>query len=171
MSVKNRSGTDPSGKRGATIVLVDDNDDVREVTAVLLSKLGYDVIKAESGPAALSLLETGTAADLLMVDFAMPIMSGTELSAKVCSGWPALKVLFVTGYADFPGFRDQLRAEAVIKKPFSMGDWSPPWIACSTRRWTKPRPDRRKKGNRVTNPTRSCCQAGPKCDVGTTEHR
>lgn len=120
MSAKNRSETDPPGKGGATIVLVDDNDDVREVTAMLLSKLGYDVIGAESGAEALSLLETGTAPDLLMVDFSMPDMSGIELSAKVRDGWPALKILFVTGYADVPGFRDQLSGEAVIKKPFTI---------------------------------------------------
>lgn len=120
MPAKNRSETDPSGKGSATIILVDDNDDVREVTAILLSKLGYIVIGAESGAAALRLLETGAAPDLLMVDFSMPDMSGIELSAKVRGGWPAVKVLFVTGYADVPGFRDQLGGEAVIKKPFTV---------------------------------------------------
>jgi CheY-like chemotaxis protein len=120
MSAKNRSETGPSGKGGATVVLVDDNDDVREVTALLLSKLGYNVIGAESGAKALSLLETGTTADLLIADFSMPDMSGIELSEKVRSGWPAVKVLFVTGYADIPGFQDQLSGETVVKKPFTI---------------------------------------------------
>lgn len=79
MSAKDRSEKGPSGNTGATIVLVDDNDDVREVTAMLLSKLGYSVIGAESGTKALNLLESGTVADLLMVDFSMPDMSGIEL--------------------------------------------------------------------------------------------
>jgi CheY-like chemotaxis protein len=115
-----KSETDPPAKAGATIVLVDDNDDVREVTALLLSKLGYKVIGAESGAKALSLLENGTAADLLIADFSMPDMSGVELSEKVRSGWPAVKVLFVTGYADVPGFREQLSGETVVKKPFTI---------------------------------------------------
>ena len=54
-----------------------------------------------------------------MVDFAMPGMSGLEVATKARARWPALKVLFVTGYADAPHMSNLLLGEAVIKKPFS----------------------------------------------------
>jgi CheY-like chemotaxis protein len=102
------------------ILLVDDNDDICEVTSMLLSKLGYDVAVAKSGAAAISLLEKDrVAADLLMVDFAMPEMSGLQLTRKLRNRWPELKVVVVTGYADDPAFRERLQGEAVIKKPFT----------------------------------------------------
>jgi CheY-like chemotaxis protein len=115
-SVLGRTKDDAS----ATIVLVDDNDDICEVTSMLLSKLGYKVVVAKSGAATIKLLEEKRAdVDLLMVDFAMPEMSGLQLTAKVRSRWPNLKVLIVTGYADDPAFQGKLCGEAVIKKPFT----------------------------------------------------
>jgi CheY-like chemotaxis protein len=102
------------------ILLVDDNDDICEVTSMLLSKLGYDVAVAKSGAAAISLLEKDrVTADLLMVDFAMPEMSGLQLTRKLRNRWPELKVVVVTGYADDPAFQERLEGEAVIKKPFT----------------------------------------------------
>jgi CheY-like chemotaxis protein len=123
MSDKDARDTANPGSEGgnhrATILLVDDDPDVREVTAILLNDLGYAVIEAESGQAVLAQLESGTRADLLMVDFAMPGMSGLEVVTKARAKWPALKVLFVTGYADAPHMSNLLLCEAVIKKPYS----------------------------------------------------
>jgi CheY-like chemotaxis protein len=119
MPAKGAFNTSSAVKHPMTIVLVDDNDDVREVTSLLLSRLGYDVIGADCGAAALNLLETGRTVDLLMVDFVLPDMSGVELSAKARSGRPELKVVFITGYADSSSFRDQVGDETVIQKPFT----------------------------------------------------
>lgn len=111
------SGAD---RKRPKILLVDDNDDICEVTSMLLSKLGYDVAVAKSGAAAISLLEKDRVpADLLMVDFAMPEMSGLQLTRKLRSRWPELKVVVVTGYADDPAFQERLEGETVIKKPFT----------------------------------------------------
>ena len=68
----------------ANILLVDDNDDVREVTALLLRDSGYHVIAASSGSAALEVLGGDSAIDLLIVDFAMPGIPGSN-----CSNAPA----------------------------------------------------------------------------------
>jgi two-component system cell cycle sensor histidine kinase/response regulator CckA len=120
MSDDHGSRPDPGQRSSATIALVEDNDDVREVTSMLLAKLGYKVVAAKNGAGAIRLLEeNGAAVDLLMVDFAMPEMSGLQLTDRVRGRWPALKVLIVTGYADDPAFQSQLRGEAVIKKPFT----------------------------------------------------
>jgi CheY-like chemotaxis protein len=120
-----RNATNPGSEAGdnrATVLLVDDNSDVREITAILLNDLGYTVIEAESGPAVLAQLESGTTADLLIVDFAMPGMSGLEMVTKARVKWPGLKAIFVTGYADAPHISDLLLGEAVIKKPYSVTD-------------------------------------------------
>src|SRR5262249_5393827 len=91
-----------TGRRasGATILLVDDDAAVREVTAAMLQELGYGTIEAGSGGAALELIETQPEIDLVLVDFAMPGMNGAELARQVCIKRPALPILFITGYAD-----------------------------------------------------------------------
>ena len=65
-----------------------------------MRELGYTVLEAGSGGAALELLEHSTNIDLMLVDFAMPGMSGAEVARRVQTIRPALPVLFVTGYAD-----------------------------------------------------------------------
>jgi CheY-like chemotaxis protein len=113
-------GAGRSGRSGALIVLVEDNDDVREVTAMLLSKLDYVVVEAQNGASALRLLESGAGADLLMVDLGLPDMSGTELAAQARGRWPSLKVLFITGYSDLPAAHGQLLVdEQIVRKPFT----------------------------------------------------
>jgi signal transduction histidine kinase/ActR/RegA family two-component response regulator len=85
---------------GATILLVDDDNAVREVTRAMLHDLGYQVLEAGSGGAALDLLVREPNVALLVVDFAMPGMNGAELARQVQAKWPALPILFVTGFAD-----------------------------------------------------------------------
>jgi len=110
-------GGAPSGR--PAILLVDDNSDVREITGIVLGDLGYSVVEADSGPAALAHLEGGSAVDLVMADLSMPGMSGLEMVTKARAKWPALKVLFVTGFADVQHYDNRMRGEAVIKKPFT----------------------------------------------------
>jgi CheY-like chemotaxis protein len=77
------------------ILLVDDNDDVREITALLLRDSGYNVLEASSGSAALDLLEVNPGISLLVVDFAMPKMSGTELIERVRATHPELRAMLI----------------------------------------------------------------------------
>jgi signal transduction histidine kinase/ActR/RegA family two-component response regulator len=104
-------------RRGAVILLVDDDSAVREVTGSILEEIGYVVLKVGSGGAALELLERHTKVDLVLLDFAMPGMSGVELARQIQQKSPALPVLFVTGYADKIGLGD-VGEERIIKKPF-----------------------------------------------------
>jgi CheY-like chemotaxis protein len=99
------------------VLLVDDDSAVREVTAGILHDLGYGVIEAGSGGAALDLLDRETEIDLLLVDFAMPGMNGAEVAREVHARRPGLPILFVTGYAD----TDALAAagdDGILRKPF-----------------------------------------------------
>ena len=99
-----------------TILLVDDDDRVREVTAALLERFGYQVLAVNSGVAALTVLAERPV-DLLLADFAMPGMNGAELARTARERWPGLPVVFITGYAEF----GQLNAgeTLIVAKPFS----------------------------------------------------
>lgn len=101
----------------ATILLVDDNSDVREITALLLRGSGYNVIEAASAGAALGLLDANPTVDLLLLDFAMPRMSGIELLARARAIRPKIKAVFITGFGDQGRFREQFDGE-VVTKPF-----------------------------------------------------
>jgi CheY-like chemotaxis protein len=111
------AGGAQSAQKGAVILLVDDDSAVRELTASLLEEMGYVALKAGSGGAALDLLDRHANVDLALLDFAMPGMSGAELARQIEQKFPALPILFVTGYADKSAFSD-VNEERIIKKPF-----------------------------------------------------
>jgi signal transduction histidine kinase/CheY-like chemotaxis protein len=103
-------------RRGAVILLVDDDSAVRQVIASILEEIGYVILTMGSGGAALDVLDH-TKVDLVLLDFAMPGMSGVELARQVQQKFPTLPILFVTGYADKAAFVD-VSEERIIKKPF-----------------------------------------------------
>lgn len=111
------SAHDADGVGRRSILLVDDDDPVREVTAAILRDAGHTVLEAGSGGAALDLLDVARQpVDLLVVDFAMPGMNGAEVAREAMARNPRLDVLFVTGYAD-----QSLAASGhrVLGKPFT----------------------------------------------------
>ena len=106
-----------------TILLVEDEDPVREVTALLLESLGYQVLQVSNAKDALNLVEnTRAKIDLLFTDVIMPGMSGRELVEALRLRDPGLKVLFQSGYTDDIVIRHGiLRAEvAFLQKPFTV---------------------------------------------------
>jgi two-component system, cell cycle sensor histidine kinase and response regulator CckA len=106
-----------------TILLVEDEDPVREVTALLLESLGYEVLQVSNAKDALNLVEnTRAKIDLLFTDVIMPGMSGRELVEALRLRDPGLKVLFQSGYTDDMVIRHGiLRAEvAFLQKPFTV---------------------------------------------------
>ncbi|MBP1475194.1 PAS domain-containing protein [Frateuria sp. MAH-13] len=98
-------------------LLVDDDCAVRDVTAARLRQLGFDVLEAGSGGAALDLLDRSPQVDLLVADFAMPGMNGVEVAQQARARRPDLPVLFVTGYADQTALAG-VGEERVVQKPF-----------------------------------------------------
>ncbi|MFI4950037.1 MAG: response regulator [Caulobacterales bacterium] len=99
------------------VLLVDDDSAVREVTAGILHDLGYQVVEAGSGGAALEVLDKAAKIDLLLVDFAMPGMNGAEVAREVHARRPHLPILFVTGYADTEAL-EAAGGGAILRKPF-----------------------------------------------------
>ncbi|WP_442679884.1 PAS domain S-box protein [Sphingomonas sp. ASY06-1R] len=107
---------------GRRILVVDDDPAVREITATMLRTMGAEVLEAGSGGAALELLDDDLeGVDLLVVDFAMPGMNGADLAATANKRWPALPVLFVTGYADLAAIAS-VSFDRIVQKPFRSGE-------------------------------------------------
>ncbi|MEQ1727796.1 MAG: response regulator [Vicinamibacterales bacterium] len=83
-----------------TILLVEDETSLRDMTARMLESAGYRVMTAHNGEDALELLHDYPATDLVITDVVMPGMSGPDLALKLSAVRPGLKVLFVSGYTD-----------------------------------------------------------------------
>jgi PAS domain S-box-containing protein len=108
----------PVAPRQARILVVDDDPEVRHVTASFLAGFGYDETEASDGPTALALLARERF-DLVVADLAMPGMSGVELAAEVRAREPGLPLLILTGHADAMRIPADL---PVLAKPFRSAD-------------------------------------------------
>ncbi|OMI05976.1 histidine kinase [Bradyrhizobium brasilense] len=90
----------PEGAQEETILVLEDDEDVRTYSVETLRELGYRVIEAHDGPAALRLLEREPRVDLLFTDIVLPGgLTGAQVAAQAKTVRPTLKVLFTTGYA------------------------------------------------------------------------
>jgi signal transduction histidine kinase/ActR/RegA family two-component response regulator len=90
-------GLSPEG--GETILLVEDDDQIRVLISGLLESYGYTVLVAESGAQALSLAaDTQTPIDVLLTDVVMPGMNGRQVADELMALLPGLRVIFTSGY-------------------------------------------------------------------------
>ena len=106
-----------------TILVVDDEEGVREVATQYLSSRGYNVLSAESGAQALELAGTQSGPiHVLVTDTVMPGMSGPALAKKLLAERPETKVLFISGYAEDTSLLDdaRVRGDAFLQKPFGL---------------------------------------------------
>ena len=90
----------------ATILMVDDDFLIAMSTVDMLEDLGHEVIEANSGKRAMDILQSDQHIDLLMTDYWMPRMNGTELAAAARKLRPELPILVATGYAELPSKSD-----------------------------------------------------------------
>jgi PAS domain S-box-containing protein len=95
------SGGLPRAGQGETVLVVDDEPTVRMLVVEVLQDLGYTALEAETGPAALQMLQSVGRVDLLVTDVGLPGgMNGRQVADGARVGRPGLKVLFITGYAE-----------------------------------------------------------------------
>ncbi|HLK63981.1 MAG TPA: response regulator [Bryobacteraceae bacterium] len=105
-----------------TILLVEDEHQVRGLTRSMLMRHGYRILDASSGPEALALVsDMDISIDLILTDIVMPQMNGLELAQQITAARPGIKVLFMSGYTDDAVVRQGfLKAETpFIQKPFT----------------------------------------------------
>ncbi len=104
-----------------TVLVVDDDRNVRRLTARMLRAEGYRVLEAGSGPEALAVLEQESGVHLMVTDIVMPDMDGLKLADEALSRLPGLKVLLMTGHAPELTVQLDLRKSPlpVLLKPFS----------------------------------------------------
>jgi two-component system cell cycle sensor histidine kinase/response regulator CckA len=106
-----------------TVLLVEDEESVRQLVRETLESKGYKVLEADNGEAALQIVSGYSGKiDMLITDVVMPGMSGRELSARLCASCPQTKVLYLSGYTE-----DAIVHEGVIdpdtaflQKPFTL---------------------------------------------------
>ena len=113
----------PGMYRGTeTVLLVEDESGVRQLTREMLARNGYSVLEAGSGPEALRISEQHPGPiDLLLTDAVMPEMSGRELAAGLTASRPGIKVIYMSGYAeDTLAHHGMMDPEmAFLQKPFT----------------------------------------------------
>lgn len=105
-----------------TILLVEDEEMVRKLACTVLQESGYTVLESSESTKTLALAEAYQGSiDLLLTDVVMPQMSGPELAAQLRSRYPAMRILFMSGYTDDTVVRHGLLTAKVefIPKPFS----------------------------------------------------
>ena len=102
------------------ILLVDDHPEVRSTTAAVLEEHGHNVVEASSGTEALNALDGGKGKyDLLISDYAMPHLSGTEFLRRARELCPEVAALIITGYAETDAIGDRPDGVEVLLKPFT----------------------------------------------------
>ena len=102
---------------GHRILIVDDEEEVREILAETLEDFGYVVATAASGEEALPALLGDHEIELVITDVRMPGMSGLELAEEIRRQRPEVKVVLISGY-----FLPQAVPQRFLKKPFHMKD-------------------------------------------------
>ncbi|MFN3944797.1 MAG: ATP-binding protein [Allosphingosinicella sp.] len=111
----------PEGN-GQTVLVVDDDEDVRATIRNSLEALGYRVRDASGGPQALAILAVEAPA-LSIFDYAMPEMSGADLAREAAVLRPGMPVIFASGYAETGVLERTLGGETpILRKPFAVGE-------------------------------------------------
>jgi PAS domain S-box-containing protein len=122
--VCNDAYSEPSGQ---TILIVEDEATIRGNVRECLQQLGYHVVEAENGEAALQVCEQLQGKiDLVLSDLVMPGMGGYELAGQLAQHHPEVRMLFMSGYTEDSAARRDilLQGSAFLQKPFSVADLS-----------------------------------------------
>lgn len=115
----------PLSEANEVVLVVEDNAEVRELTLQRIEGLGYVALEAESGPAAIGILESGEHIDLVLSDIVMAGgMSGYDVARWIREHAPSVKVVLTTGYAaeearQNPG---ELGAAPILRKPYQRAE-------------------------------------------------
>ncbi len=111
----------PAPRGHESLLIVEDDDALRQSVSEYLSSLGYRVSSARTGEDALRIVETLGDLALIVVDVVMPQMSGPEFARKAASHRPRARVVFMSGHSEDVAFRKALhKHDSFLQKPFSL---------------------------------------------------
>jgi CheY-like chemotaxis protein len=105
----------------ATVLVVDDDQDVRDFVATTLRKFGHEVLSAADGRNAIEMMKKQKP-DLLITDYAMPGMTGADLAQAARALNADQKIVYISGYADSDALHEAARDALILKKPFRVGE-------------------------------------------------
>jgi PAS domain S-box-containing protein len=105
------------GRRVARVLVIDDDDDVRQFIAASLQEYGHDVISAGNGQDGIDKFFEASP-DLVILDFLMPGMSGADVAAHILATKPDQPILFVSGYSETDAIRKVAPHADILAKPF-----------------------------------------------------
>lgn len=117
--------TVPLSEQNEVVLVVEDNAEVRELTLQRVEGLGYVALEAESGPAAIRILESGEHVDLVLSDIVMAGgMSGYDVARWIGANAPSVTVVLTTGYAAEEARHDPMASGAtpVLRKPYKRAE-------------------------------------------------
>ena len=113
------SMTERTARRVYTVLIADDDEQVRTLVWEILAMEGFRVLPARNGHEALEVLgKHGNGIDLLLADVVMPRLGGRDLAKRASQLLPHLRVLFISGYGDNLDFSADFPEAQVIEKPF-----------------------------------------------------
>ncbi|HET9355794.1 MAG TPA: PAS domain S-box protein [Sphingomicrobium sp.] len=110
-------GKAPGRHKSGAILIVDDDPDVRAFVSESLSDMGYSVTEAADGKSGLETFAAGRF-DLVVLDFAMPGMTGGEVAERILERRPGQPILFISGYSESETIRRAAPDSAMLAKPF-----------------------------------------------------
>jgi len=116
------SAVPPLARGHGRILIVDDEQQVREIMSRVLESCGYEVLAAEDGRDALARFADGAGIDLVILDMMMPGMGGRECLARLRQKSPGVRVLVTTGYTSDGSAQELLREGAlgIVEKPLDL---------------------------------------------------
>ena len=118
-----RAQVNQTRNRGSeTVLLVEDEESVRQLVRETLEAQGYQILEAENGEEALRIANTHSDIDMLITDVVMPGMGGRELSARLCASHPQTKLLYLSGYTEDAIVHEGVLepGTAFLQKPFTL---------------------------------------------------
>jgi CheY-like chemotaxis protein len=118
MAVKETSSV--GRDRGGRVLIVEDEEHVREVTTRVLQRAGYEVLTAPDAETALGMLASSRPFDLVLTDSAMPGMRGEDLAAEIARVQPGLPVLLMSGYTELERSPNSSAVAGFLQKPFAI---------------------------------------------------
>jgi DNA-binding NtrC family response regulator len=107
------------------VLLVEDSNDVRDITVEYLQELGHEVVDVVSGELALAALQQQGKFDVVMTDFRLPGMTGIQLATQLAGEFPELPVIIASGYGALAAQavpKNQLHKVIILPKPYDLAE-------------------------------------------------